>query len=175
MSIDISGVEAFFEFDCGGSAVNNLSIEASEFIWDFGDGLTSTEFNPEIPFDELSGTATIALTAIDSSGNCMSRFETSATSMPSFEMANLFSPNGDGNNDVFMPVNIQSVRDDVRIVTFKIYNRWGELVYDNESADGWAGNIDGELAPPEVYAYHIVVELPGCGENSQKGNVTLIR
>ena len=175
LSIDISGVEAFFEFDCGGSAVNNLSIEASEFIWDFGDGLTSTEFNPEIPFDELSGTATIALTAIDSSGNCTSRFETSATSMPSFEMANLFSPNGDGNNDVFMPVNIQSVRDDVRIVTFKIYNRWGELVYDNESADGWAGNIDGELAPPEVYAYHIVVELPGCGENSQKGNVTLIR
>ena len=96
-------------------------------------------------------------------------------SEPTFEMANLFSPNGDDNNDIFMPVNIQSVRDEIEISEFKIYNRWGQLVYDNNNSTGWDGFIDGDLAPPEVYAYIITVAIPGCGENSVKGNVTLIR
>ena len=174
LSIDISTIEAFFEFECGGTAINNLSTAGAEYMWDFGDGITSNEENPEFPASQLSGATTIRLTAIDSAGICTSVFESTASNEPAFEMANLFSPNGDGNNDVFMPVNSQSI-DDLRITTFKIYNRWGELVYDNEVSNGWSGFIDGEPAPPEVYAYYIVVQQPGCGENSLKGNVTLIR
>ena len=175
LSIDISGITAMFEFECGGTTITNLSVEAAEYLWDFGDGLTSTEVNPEFPYNDLSGATTISLTAIDSTGRCSSTFESTATSEPAFEMANLFSPNGDGNNDRFMPVNISSVTDEIRITTFHIFNRWGELIYDNTNQDGWGGNANGQLAPPEVYAYYIVVETPGCGETAQKGNVTLIR
>jgi len=175
LPITISGVQAYFEFECGGTIINNLSLEGAEFLWDFGDGLTSTEFNPEYPYDQLDGQTNVKLTVIDSSGNCISFFETNVASSPQFEMANLFSPNGDGHNDTFMPVNVKSATGDITIRTFRIFNRWGQQVYDNTNPDGWTGIFDGKEAPPEVYAYYIELEIPGCGDAIQKGNVTLIR
>ena len=176
LPILISEVEASFEFACGGTALNNLSIAGTDFLWEFGDGLTSTEENPEYPYDQLSGSTMVTLTVTDGTTGCIASFSSDVQSTPAFEMANLFSPNGDGRNDRFKPLNLRAAREDeVFIKTFKIYNRWGQLVYDNNNPDGWSGIYEGKLAPPEVYAYFIEMEIPGCGDGVQKGNVTLIR
>ena len=71
------------------------------------------------------------------------------------DMPNLFSPNLDSNNDLFRPILEPSLADLVQIVTFRIYNRYGELVYEGTNPDGWNGVFNGGIAPPEVYAYYI--------------------
>ena len=64
----------------------------------------------------------------------------------------LFTPNGDGMNDIFRPSNYAFVEK----VDMKIYNRWGVLVYQTEDPDiNWDGkrmNTD-HIVPPGVYYY----------------------
>jgi gliding motility-associated-like protein len=94
-------------------------------------------------------------------------------------LPNTFSPNGDGVNDVFAPRGVGLTR----VNSMKIFNRWGELVFekmnfvanDRTSSGGWDGMYKGKPASPDVYVY--IVEFV-C-ENAQvvpvKGNVALIR
>lgn len=63
---------------------------------------------------------------------------------------NAFSPNGDGINDIF---NFESRY--IRASNMKIYNRWGELIFQTSSPDtGWDGNINGKAAPPGAYIHY---------------------
>jgi len=95
-----------------------------------------------------------------------------AVIIPMFDVPNAFTPNNDDTNDNF---NITSVGN-VEIVDFLVYNRWGQLVYDNDTPDtGWDGTIDGEAAPSDVYSYKIRVRLPDGEETLLSGDVTLIR
>ncbi|MEZ5017318.1 MAG: PKD domain-containing protein [Flavipsychrobacter sp.] len=90
---------------------------------------------------------------------------------------NTFTPNGDGQNDVFYPrgTGIE------RINSFRIYNRWGEVVFKrdgfatNDKASAWDGTYNGKVLPPDVYVY-IVEATCDEGEVLQwKGDVTIIR
>ena len=69
---------------------------------------------------------------------------------------NAFSPNGDGENDVFM---IYSDKEVEAIISFRIYNRWGALVFADESfapndpAHGWNGFFKSEKMNPGVFVY----------------------
>jgi gliding motility-associated-like protein len=92
-------------------------------------------------------------------------------------LPNTFSPNGDGANDVFY-VRGKGVN---RIQSLKIFNRWGQLVFEkrditpNDPGSGWDGTYNGKRADMDVYIY--IAEV--ICENSQivalKGDVTLIR
>ncbi len=83
-----------------------------------------------------------------------------------------FTPNGDTDNDFF---NIVS-SGDPNVLQFRVWNRWGQLVYDNETPDqGWDGMFNDSPAPSDVYVYRVVVELPDGTEEEFKGDVTLIR
>lgn len=90
---------------------------------------------------------------------------------------NTFSPNGDGQNDVFFPrgAGLQVIN------SFRVYNRWGELVFErrgiqlNDRANGWDGYFRGNEASPDVFVY-VVDALCDNGEPiSWKGDVTLLR
>jgi gliding motility-associated-like protein len=92
------------------------------------------------------------------------------------EMPNAFSPNGDSTNDRFFPVS----KVPVTILEFKVWNRWGQWVYDNENGiNGWDGRQKNEeAAPSDVYVYFVVYEIDGGTEGAQKplkGDVTLLR
>ncbi len=84
-----------------------------------------------------------------------------------------FTPNGDGKNDIFRMRGLKYQR----IVDFKIYNRWGEVVYDYKTGDpdGWDGTYKGQPMDIGVYNYTIILGKPGEMERIYKGNVTLIR
>jgi len=69
-------------------------------------------------------------------------------------MPNIFTPNGDGKNEKFGPV-----AQDIRDYQFRIYNRWGELLFEtNDFEKGWHGKIDNEMASSGVYFYTIRYE-----------------
>lgn len=80
----------------------------------------------------------------------------------SFVMPNAFSPNGDNKNDLFYPVfnnpGNQYVLG-ISVASFKIYNRWGQLIYDDPSK-GWDGKYKGELQPQGIYTYFVNVNVP---------------
>lgn len=89
---------------------------------------------------------------------------------PEITMPNAFTPNADGVNDVFRPLHNQSVS----INSFKIFNRWGRMVYEGTTA--WDGRYNGEEQPREVYFF--VVEYTELGQDEAKvmaGDVTLVR
>lgn len=87
---------------------------------------------------------------------------------------NVFTPNGDDTNDRFKIVSPIPLT----IAEFKVWNRWGQLVYDNESgADGWDGKFKNEEAASDVYIYRMVYEITGGSgkQYTKKGDVTLLR
>ncbi len=86
---------------------------------------------------------------------------------------NAFSPNGDGLNDVFRIEHLEFER----LLEFKIFNRYGQLVFETRNPrQGWDGNYKGKSADAGVYYYRIVVALPPEGTVKViKGDVSLIR
>jgi gliding motility-associated-like protein len=90
---------------------------------------------------------------------------------------NTFTPNGDGQNDVFYPRGTGISK----INSFRIYNRWGEVLFErtnidiNDAANGWDGSYKGGSPRPDVYVY-IVDAICNTGEPmTLKGDVTIIR
>jgi gliding motility-associated-like protein len=89
----------------------------------------------------------------------------------SLYIPNAFSPNGDGQNDVLF-VRFQG---DIDRLDFKIYNRWGELVFATDDKNiGWDGIYQGKLQNTDVFGYYLELE---CDQEiiTQQGNITLVR
>jgi len=91
---------------------------------------------------------------------------------------NVFTPNGDGPNDMFT---IYSNKEVEEVVRLEIFDRWGNLLFINESfppnepSYGWDGIFKGQMMNPEVFAYWAVVRYSNGEEHSFKGDVTLVR
>jgi gliding motility-associated-like protein len=89
---------------------------------------------------------------------------------------NVFTPNGDGKNDLFMP------EYDCGLVYYymKIFDRWGEKVFESFSpAAGWDGSFKNKHCPEGVYVYSLeYIANDGVHTTNavhKKGSVTLLR
>ncbi len=91
---------------------------------------------------------------------------------------NIFSPNGDGINDVLAISADAGVRE---LSVMDIYDRWGNLVFrfEHKAPDDptahWDGNFNGQALNPGVYAYRVVVEYASGETEVRYGDVTLLR
>ncbi|MFN8310368.1 MAG: gliding motility-associated C-terminal domain-containing protein [Chitinophagales bacterium] len=84
---------------------------------------------------------------------------------------NAFSPNGDGNNDVF-----QIYGEGIKTVSMRIFNRWGEKIFDSANQwVGWDGMYRGVQQPPMVYTFTIQIEYLDGKKIQKDGSVTLVR
>lgn len=82
-----------------------------------------------------------------------------------------FSPNGDGLNDGFAPVELG-----VKVRDFFVFNRWGQMVfYDQNALPGWDGLFFGKAVPEGVYVWKI--QFSGRSEEIMlmQGTVTVVR
>lgn len=91
------------------------------------------------------------------------------------ELPNVFTPNGDGTNDLFQPVVVHGIAS----LSFTIFNRWGQEVYRTTRPTlGWDGRGPGGSKVPDG-VYFWVLEYTaehGTGEvNSMHGTVMLLR
>lgn len=89
------------------------------------------------------------------------------------EIPTAFSPNNDGVNDIYRILKVLNVQ---QIDFFKIFNRWGQVVFEtNDIRQGWDGTVYGVPQDVGVYAF-IIKALNRDGEILVKdGNVTLVR
>jgi gliding motility-associated-like protein len=83
-----------------------------------------------------------------------------------------FSPNGDAVNDFF---NAYIDRGQL-IVSFVVFDRYGKMIYNNNSLKGWDGRYpNGEPAAPGVYMYHLQYTCGSQEIRQKKGDITLIK
>lgn len=114
--------------------VNNTVATTSStpvFVWDFGDGQTSTERAPAHTYAQ-PGTYTIRLTAGLALGGCASTAVVTNVSVVDPLVPNIITPNADGQNDFF------EQRFSCLPVQLRVYSRWGQEVFRAEEyANDW--------------------------------------
>jgi gliding motility-associated-like protein len=90
-----------------------------------------------------------------------------------------FTPNNDFENDLLV-VHGKS-RQVNKVLTFKVFDRWGELVYEdqnfsvNDNTRGWDGTFRGQPCDPAVFVWILEAEYLDGFTEVLKGNVTLVR
>ncbi len=87
------------------------------------------------------------------------------------ELPNVITPNNDGSNDYFIPVNIEGIKS----MNTTIYNRWGKIVYSTDKLNiEWDGKNNNQEVANGVYFY--TCEYKGLNEKSYSvnGTVTVI-
>ncbi|MDQ3140987.1 MAG: PKD domain-containing protein [Bacteroidota bacterium] len=156
----------------------NKSVYAQGFEWSFEDASPSIDSHPIVKFNSL-GKKLVTLIATNAQYGCKDTIqqEIDLTGIEDiFDFPNVFSPNGDMRNDFFNVAVKPAFKDKVSVKNFKVFNRWGELIYNHENPiQGWDGRYKGVDAPVEIYAYFIEIDIEDCGSESRKGNVTIVR
>ena len=84
---------------------------------------------------------------------------------------NVFSPNGDGKNDVLMVYGNYINR-----VEMRIFNQWGQqIAMINSRTQGWDGTHNGKPQPVGVYVYALRAVMNDGRTVDLKGSITLVR
>jgi gliding motility-associated-like protein len=153
----------------------NLSEVVPQYRWFFGDGDSLYTFRRDTIVRHQfrqTGTYNSCLVAINQYG-CTDTVcrAVSVIINPLLDVVSAFTPNGDGINDRAVVIGYGVAK-----LTFRIYNRWGQLMF--ESADervGWDGKFNGKLQPMDAYGYTLDAEMVSGERIRKSGSITLIR
>ncbi|MCW5908051.1 MAG: gliding motility-associated C-terminal domain-containing protein [Chitinophagales bacterium] len=152
------------------SIQNYLSADVNSYTWVPGTGVVCTDCPQTIVAPYTHTTYTLTVNYLR---NC-SVSETVRVYVgdgDDFFVPNAFSPNGDGNNDVF-----EIYGTGLAAVYLKIFNRWGEKIFDSGNQwQGWDGTYKGVLQNPGVYTYHAEGVYLNGKVKAKTGTVTILR
>jgi len=158
----------------------NESMNATSFVWDFGDGSPlSSEFSPTHAFpNDNAAVYQITLIAYSADGCADTTIRTvQVDDELLFYVPNTFTPDGDAFNETFMPVFTAGF--DPYNYSLYIYNRWGEMVFESHDASiGWNGRygLNGDVCQDGTYTWKIEVKRKSTDERKMfVGHVTIIR
>ena len=92
--------------------------------------------------------------------------------VPEISMPNIFTPNNDGQNDQFFPVQMINVKD----ITLTIYNIWGTEIFETTNVpEGWDGKSNGQNSPEGTYYWRLNYSSLDDENYSKAGFLTLLR
>lgn len=150
---------------------SNSSSGAASYVWEFGDGTSSTITNPVHQYD-ATGTYNATLIAINNDGCAdTASLDVNVIVVPGLAVPNAFTPTQAGRNAV---IKVEGFG--IGKMMWRIYNRWGQLVFESTSKDlGWDGMFKGKLQAMDVYAYTLDVEFTNGEKVRQTGDITLFR
>jgi gliding motility-associated-like protein len=139
------------------------------YSWSFEDGTpeASTEENPVVNFPPIPGNYAISL-IVENANGCIDTLSSFIfiESDGTVTLPNIFTPNGDGVNDRFVPFEAFPGK-----WVLTIFNRWGSEVFSSTNlVQGW----NGEEAPSGTY-YWVIEPRDGQQGESKAGYVTLLR
>jgi PKD repeat protein len=165
----------------------NLSEDANSYMWDFGDGETSTEKEPYHKYME-EGVYDITLWAYDTTTTCSDRYVLSpgVTVEPAGEVrfSTVFTPNKEGPIDrtdlptggteidqFFFP----PIREKVINYKLQIFNRHGVLIFESRNINiPWNGYYKGQLCPQGVYVWYVEGKYANGQPFKKVGDITLL-
>jgi gliding motility-associated-like protein len=144
---------------------------------------TSIDANPVVYFDSEGGDVIDICLEVANQYGCINTRCRPLTIINKFSVIvpNAFTPNGDFTNDTFFPKG-RNLADGGKY-EFRIYDRWGSLIWmTNDPNKGWDGTVtelsptSGEIAQIDVYVWRLVVYDPNNGDKHELiGHVSLIR
>jgi gliding motility-associated-like protein len=146
-------------YRCAGETISispaNLNYNDWNYLW-------STNHTTTSLFVDLEGLYSLRI----SKGNCMYTDQVYVKDYEDLWVPNVITPNGDNLNDVFVIENLQ------RPISLTVYNRWGNVVYNNESYyNTWSAT---DVANG-VY-YYLIEDKAGClKKKSYKGWLQILR
>jgi gliding motility-associated-like protein len=140
-----------------------------QWLWDFGNGEGDNLPNTSNSFPD-GGVYDVTLLVTDQLG-CEDEVTKQISIVLLPVLPTGFTPNGDGENDVFI------IRGGpFKTVDFKVYNNWGQLIFEtNDGTIGWDGTFKGEPAPLGVYTWTFIVDIGDGVIYKESGDVTLMR
>ena len=153
------------------------SSDVVQWHWEFpqGDPPTSAMQHPQSTFPgDGAGTYPVELIVANQYG-CTDTLvrEVVIDGVFSVYVPNAFTPNGDGDNDVFLPV----VRDELeRDYSLWVFDRWGsEVFHTDRPGEGWDGKVKGSDPVTGVYVWKLKVRN-GVSRlmHEYKGHVTVL-
>jgi gliding motility-associated-like protein len=157
----------------------NLSTSTGpiNYFWDFGNGNTSTVKDPSMTFD-AANIYNVCLYVDDGGKGCRdtlcSPIEVFMNSNISI-VPNVFTPNGDGINDILM-ITARGLGS----VDAQIYNRWGQKEYEWHTLSGGWDGYTASGVPATEGTYYIILQAVGADKNKTvfppiKQSFTLLR
>ena len=153
---------SFTDLTTGPSSITN-------WFWNFGDSTATNVQNPQHSYNG-QGDYSVILVVKDING-CIDtvRKDISVILLPDVPTA--FTPNGDGQNDLFL------VRGGpFKTMNLRIYNNWGQFIFEsNNQLEGWNGTFNGTEQPLGVFVWVVEVEMLNGKKIKKTGDVTLIR
>ena len=164
----------------------NISKQGAYYLWEFGDGNNSTEYEP-VHYYEKPGLYDITLTVwtntdpqcVDTKvmDNGVRADESCQVLFPNAFKPSIAGPSGgvynpsDLTNEVFHPL-----YEGVDSYELEIFTRWGELIYrTTDPAIGWDGYVRGTLAQAGVYVWRVRARCTTGQVIEKAGDVILIR
>jgi gliding motility-associated-like protein len=126
--------------------------EADHYEWNFGDGERSAEMSPQHDFD-APGEYSVSL-QIKRGETILNTTQIIACFPPAMlQLPTIFTPNGDGKNDLFDPMELSS---NIDITLLRIFDQAGRLIYENTLDGRWNGlTTEGSEAPEGNYLVEI--------------------
>jgi len=151
----------------------NHSTNYNSIKWDFGGAVASQTGETLLQPFTTPGNYTVSLIAYGNAG-CNDTLDYAFTidAASDVKMVNIFTPNGDGKNDVFKPLTKGLYE-----MKVWVYDRWGVLMYNWNGVNGsWDGYTTAGLQCPDG-AYFYILEGKGFDnvDYKLKGSLTLIR
>lgn len=153
--------------------------QITSWNWNFGNGFSSTSKDPGAQnYLTPTNTREVKYRATLIVGNAAGCFDTSIVNLKAVSscyiaVPSAFSPNNDGINDHLYPLNAFKATD----LKFKVYNRYGQLVFETtEWTKGWDGILNGKAQPAGSYVWTLGYTEGDTGQKVfYKGNTILIR
>ncbi|MFH2095534.1 MAG: PKD domain-containing protein [Bacteroidota bacterium] len=154
----------------------NLSIDADDYTWVFGDGDTSNVVNPWHTFPIYpTGAYNVMLIAHTNKGCSDTAYkEIVIKNEITFYAPSAFSPDFDGINDFFI---VKGNGIDPHNFQIYVYDRWGEVVFESDDLyQGWDGRIKGrKIGQNGAYTWLCIYRDMYGTEHQEAGAVTIIR
>jgi gliding motility-associated-like protein len=153
----------------------NQSDVVPRYKWLFGDGDSLLTFRRDTTVRHQynqTGTYNACLIAINEF-NCPDTVCAPIQTIvnPLLDVVTAFTPNGDGVND-----RARVIGYGVDKLTFRIYNRWGQIVFETtDPRIGWDGMFKGKAQPMDAYGYTLEAEFVDGQRLKKSGNITLVR
>lgn len=166
-NLDSTGLVTFF----------NNTIGAETYLWDFGDGTQSTDFNTSHTFNTAENGGFVVTLYGYSEYGCVDSASIAIQVRKEilYYVPNTFTPDGDEFNQTFQPVFESGF--DPHDWKMTIFNRYGEIIFEsNNDQVGWDGTYGGEVVQQGTYTWKIEFGLDYTDERSIiTGHVNLIK
>lgn len=146
----------------------NQTENFTDIVWEVNGQITDqTGMMASLTMDSENNT--IVVTALTSNGCPVSAILDVTTEPPSYTIPNAFTPNAQSNN-IFRVV----THGNITVERMRIFSRWSQLIFTDESGEGWDGTQNGKRLPSDTYVYIVELILPDGRRIEETSEVTLI-